>query len=759
VSVLHGHRSRASSLCAVALVLPFIAAFATRTEAQTKAYVTQPSANLVTVIDTATGTVAGTVAVGTNPARVVITRDGSRAYVTNQGSNSVSVIDTASDTVTVEIPVGTQPSSLAVTPDGSRLYVMTDGGVVQVVDTTQNAVVSAVSVGTVGDLAITPDGTRVYVAAGLVYVIDTATNAVVRSFAAEAAPIADVTHTASSVAMSPDGTRAYIGVVTFNFSSGQVFNSGFSAGGNLLVVDTATDTVTGTINLFSLPGAIALTPDGSRAYVGIQSQWVNTGYGAGFLPGRWIFVIDTIASRIGEVIDLGVNGTPAGISVTPDRSAVYAVLNRINMVAVIGVNTNAVTALIPVPSFPNGLAIVPDSAVPLVPYVVDAVDDSATISTAGGTAVANVLDNDRLGGILVTTATVTLTQQSSTSEGVALDPATGAVTVAAGTAVGIHALVYRICETATPSNCDEATVTATVRLPFVIDAVNDTASTLPDRTAVANVVSNDTLDGTPATLARVTLSQVSSTSTGVTLNVTYGAVLVAAGTPPGTQTLTYRICETASPSNCDTADVTITVNPFPIDAVNDAGTAPRTGGTAVANVLANDTFAGAAATLARVRLTQTSSTHAGISLNAATGAVTVAAGTPVGTYTLRYGICEVLTPSNCDAADVTVTVRHLLIAAGYDSARGSSKVANTVLANVLANDRLEGAPATLSNVRLSFVSLTPANSMIRLDLADGSVDVLGKTSSGLFTLVYEICEAAMPANCARGSVGIDLSGK
>jgi YVTN family beta-propeller protein len=151
----------------MALVLPFVAAGATRTEAQTKAYVTQPSANLVTVIDTATGAVAGTVAVGTNPARVVITRDGSRAYVTNGGSNSVSVIDTASNGVTGEIPVGPHPSSLAVTPDGRRLYVMTDGGVVQVVDTTQNTVVAAISVGSVGDIAITPDGTRVYVAAGL----------------------------------------------------------------------------------------------------------------------------------------------------------------------------------------------------------------------------------------------------------------------------------------------------------------------------------------------------------------------------------------------------------------------------------------------------------------------------------------------------------------------------------------------------------------------------------------------------------------
>jgi hypothetical protein len=40
----------------------------------------------------------------------------------------------------------------------------------------------------------------------------------------------------------------------------------------------------------------------------------------------------------------------------------------------------------------------------------------------------------------------------------------------------------------------------------------------------------------------------------------------------------------------------------------------------------------------------------------------------------------------------------------------------------------------------------------------GSVDVLGKTSSGLYLLVYQICEIAMPTNSARATVRLDLSG-
>ena len=198
--------------------------------------------------------------------------------------------------------------------------------------------------------------------------------------------------------------------------------------------------------------------------------------------------------------------------------------------------------------------------------------------------------------------------------------------------------------------------------------------------------------------------------------------MVAAGASLGAQTLVYRICERASPGNCDTARVTLTIVAFAIDAVDDTASAPRTGGTVIASVLANDRLDGAVATLASVILSLEGTSPSGVTLNTATGAVVVTAGTPVGTHTLRYRI--------------------------EHRTRG-----------VLTNDRLAGKPATIASVRLSLVSLTPANEKIRLDLTDGSVDVLGKTNSGLYALVYQICEAASPSNCARATVTLDLSGK
>jgi hypothetical protein len=272
------------------------------------------------------------------------------------------------------------------------------------------------------------------------------------------------------------------------------------------------------------------------------------------------------------------------------------------------------------------------------------------------------------------------------------------------------------------------------------------------------VLANDTLNGVAANISTVTLSLVSSSSPQISLTAN-GAVSVSSGTAPGAYALRYRICEIASPTNCDEAQVAVTVIAFKIDAVNDSGSAPRSGGTAVVNVLANDTFINRAAKLTDVRLSQLSSANSDISLNTTSGAVTVAAGTTVGTYALAYRICEIVTPSNCDDATVTVTVLPLQIIASNDSARGSSKVPNTPLASVLSNDYLGGLRATPSTARLSLVSLTPANNTIRLDVSDGSVDVLGKTSSGLYSLVYEICEIAMPSNCARATVSVDLSGR
>ncbi len=274
----------------------------------------------------------------------------------------------------------------------------------------------------------------------------------------------------------------------------------------------------------------------------------------------------------------------------------------------------------------------------------------------GGTSVANVLVNDTLNGAQATLSNVNLTQVSTTNAGVTLNASNGSVNVAAGTPNGNYTVTYRICDKANPTICD----TATVSVPVVtVDAVNNSGSMVNGITggqSLANVLVNDTLNGAQATLSNVNLTQVSTTNAGVTLNTSNGSVNVAAGTPNGNYTVTYRICDKANPTFCDTATVTVPV--AAIDAVNDAGVVVvgLTGGQSLPNVLVNDTLNGSAALLANVNLTQVSTTNAGVTLNSSDGSVNVAPGTPNGVYTVTYQICDKLNPGICDTATVSVPV-------------------------------------------------------------------------------------------------------
>ena len=76
-----------------------------------------------------------------------------------------------------------------------------------------------------------------------------------------------------------------------------------------------------------------------------------------------------------------------------------------------------------------------------------------------------------------------------------------------------------------------------------------------------------------------------------------GTLTIPAATPAATYTVTYEICEVATPTNCDTADVTVVVSAATIDAVDDDFSASPVNGAAggnTATVFTNDTLNGAA---------------------------------------------------------------------------------------------------------------------------------------------------------------------
>ncbi|NLV44878.1 MAG: DUF11 domain-containing protein, partial [Candidatus Hydrogenedentes bacterium] len=79
---------------------------------------------------------------------------------------------------------------------------------------------------------------------------------------------------------------------------------------------------------------------------------------------------------------------------------------------------------------------------------------------------------------------------------------------------------------------------------------------------VGNALDNDTLDGQPATVGEVIITE--TKADGVWLDTATGVVSVDPGTLAGTYLINYEICEIADLSNCDPATITVTVIDPPV---------------------------------------------------------------------------------------------------------------------------------------------------------------------------------------------------
>jgi YVTN family beta-propeller protein len=225
------------------------------------AYVTT-SAGSVSVIDTQTNQVVGTIPVGEGESSiwgVAFSPDGKTAYVTNYETNTVEVIDTATrQVVGAPIPVGEEPINIALTPDGTKAYVVDEeSNAVSVINTQTRQVITTIPVGNEPwGIAITPDGKKAYVVnfgSETVSVINTQTNQVV------GAPV-PVGSEPYEVAITPDGKSAYVA------------NYGTTSE-SLTVIDTQTDTVKTTVpDPGGRPWQIVVAPDKSPLPTFVTTQ-------------------------------------------------------------------------------------------------------------------------------------------------------------------------------------------------------------------------------------------------------------------------------------------------------------------------------------------------------------------------------------------------------------------------------------------------------------------------------------------------------
>ena len=401
-------------------------------------------------------------------------------------------------------------------------------------------------------------------------------------------------------------------------------------------------------------------------------------------------------------------------------------------------------------------------------------DDLGTLGgLAGGTTTKSVFDNDLKGTTPINPSDVNLTWGTPPS-GITTNN-DGTLTVAPNTAAGTYTVSYTICEKANPTNC--STATATVKV-ITLDAVNDGTKVLPKTGGNITVLNND-IYGAPTGVTSVTTANVSLTITynggisGLTVN-SDGTLNVPASTPAGTyNNVEYRICTLTTPVVCDTATLTIVKQPEII--ANDdvfSGVVSTTNIT-VGNVLNNppsgsDTLNGNQATTANVAIAVVTPAVGTVVpyLTPATGNVVIPIGTPTGTYTITYRICEkdqTGTPTtNCDTATVTVNVTSPIVTptptvhATPDTFTYSGTATQTV-GNVLTNDTVSGTTsATTSNVTISQVS-TPTGSVVpRIDTTNGNVIVPNNTPAGIYTITYQICTVATPTACATATVQVTV---
>ena len=389
----------------------------------------------------------------------------------------------------------------------------------------------------------------------------------------------------------------------------------------------------------------------------------------------------------------------------------------------------------------------------------------APITTA--TITGNILNNDKVGGVTATTATVDITIISTAGTGtVPIVKSNGDVEVPANTPIGQYQITYKIC--AKGSSVDCATATVTVIVAPKLEAKDDDLGTLgglAGGTTTKSVFDNDLKGTTPINPSDVNLTWGTPPS-GITTN-NDGTLTVAPNTPAGTYTVSYTICEKANPTNCSTATATVKV--ITLDAVNDGTKVlPKTGGNIT--VLDNDIYGAptgvTSVTTANVSLTITyNGGISGLTVNS-DGTLNVPASTPAGTYNnVEYRICTLTTPVVCDTATLTI-VKQPEIIANDDVFSGVVSTTNITVGNVLNNppsgsDTLNGNQATTANVAIAVVTPAVGTVVPYLTPATGNVVIPTGTPTGTYTITYRICEkdqtGTPTTNCDTATVTVNVT--
>ena len=295
---------------------------------------------------------------------------------------------------------------------------------------------------------------------------------------------------------------------------------------------------------------------------------------------------------------------------------------------------------------------------------------------------------------------------------------------------------------------------------------NDDPDTTVRRGGEVEILSNDKVNGNPATPSDVDITIPDDGGlTGIEVNAATGKLKIPTNAAPGTYQLTYQICVKGASSPCDTAKVKIIVE-VPIRSLkavdDDFGKIPNAVDyTTIATVFSSgvDTMEGVIGNLSPERdviLTPGAQPHANITMNA-NGSITVKRGTPKGTYTYEYTICQRDVPTNCDSAKVTFEVVEAHIFAKDDGVwevGTEGALTPSILNNDIIGERVGVAPSEVTITKTNGKPVIDETKMVINE--DGRISVLKNIPEGTYTYYYTITEKANIANSSSAVVTIKV---
>jgi PQQ-dependent catabolism-associated beta-propeller protein len=264
------------ALAIAALAMPPLA------QAQGTAWISSEKDHAITLIDTKTLAVIGTVPTCKRPRHMQIAPGTRLLFVACGDSSQADVIDLATRKSVRRMPLGDDPEAFDFSTDGKTIYVsLEDEGALGFVDAANGKLVRSTPVGKEPEgVKASPDGKVVYVTsevANLVHAIDAASGAVVKNIAVGKRP--------RRFALTPDGKELW---VTNELSASVSIISTV----DLKVIDTVRFEVKGLRADDITPVGITMTRDGKRALVALGRA------------NRLAF-IDVPTRKVGEAVLVG----------------------------------------------------------------------------------------------------------------------------------------------------------------------------------------------------------------------------------------------------------------------------------------------------------------------------------------------------------------------------------------------------------------------------------------------------------------------